>query len=391
MVRYVPFTEPLPTCKPIPRPPLSADEEAKYQEVLEYCKAIKELPVSSTDKTTMPLSDEEQAWVTRECILRYLRATSWKVHDAEKRIEGSLIWRREYGVHKLTRDSVGVENESGKQVILGYDYNARPCLYLFPSRQNTEKSNRQIQHLVFNLERVIDFMPSGQENLALLIDFKSSTNSKNPSVNQGRQVLHILQTHYPERLGKALVINIPWFVWTFLKIIYPFIDPLTREKLVFSEPIDKYVPAEQLDAFFGGKSEFEYHHDKYWNAMCDIADGKHKRYMERWKLLGGGVGLSEAALRAETDEEMEAEVKKVEALEQKAEAELGSAPSSPQSAPVAEPEAVVNLPSEMLGNDKTAEEAAADLDAHHELGEKAMDADVMQQLQKVTIGAGSSA
>jgi hypothetical protein len=50
-------------------------------------------------------------------------------------------------------------------------------------------------------------MPQGVETLALLTDFKHSSHSKNPGPRTGKEVLHILQTHYPERLGKALVIN----------------------------------------------------------------------------------------------------------------------------------------------------------------------------------------
>ncbi|KAJ8099285.1 CRAL-TRIO domain-containing protein [Lipomyces tetrasporus] len=385
MVRYVPFTEPLPSCKPSKRPPLTSEEQEKYDMLLEHMNNIKDLPISSNqnEKTMRPLDDEEQAWVTKECLLRYLRATKWKLADAQKRVEGSLIWRREYGVRELSPDYISPENATGKQVILGYDFASRPCLYLHPSRQNTDKSNRQIQHLVFSLERVIDFMPSGQETLALLIDFKSSTSSKNPSVNQGRQVLHILQTHYPERLGKALVINIPWFVWTFLKIIYPFIDPLTREKLVFSEPIDKYVPADHLDTIFGGKSEFEYHHDKYWNAMCEMAADKRKRYMERWRKLGGGIGLSEAALRAETEEEMLAELARTETLEKEAEATYGA-----NDAPAAPAESS-KLPDELLSNTKTAEEAAAAIDAA-ELAEKTTGVSVEEQLSQVSLQDKSS-
>jgi hypothetical protein len=92
-------------------------------------------------------------------------------------------------------------------MLLGFDILSRPCLYLIPSRQNTDPSPRQIQQLVYSLERAVDMMPQGVETLALLVDFKHSSNSKNPSAGTGRQVLHILQTHYPERLGKALVIN----------------------------------------------------------------------------------------------------------------------------------------------------------------------------------------
>lgn len=95
------------------------------------------------------------------------------------------------------------------QLILGFDINARPCQYLNPGLQNTKPSPRQVQHLVYMVERTIDLMVPGQENLALLINFKSSGSRTNtaPPVSQGREVLNILQTHYPERMGRALIIN----------------------------------------------------------------------------------------------------------------------------------------------------------------------------------------
>ena len=55
------------------------------------------------------------------------------------------------------------------------------------------------------LERTIDLMPPGQETLALLISFDMS--GEGPKFGQGKQVMGILQGHYPERLGRAVVIN----------------------------------------------------------------------------------------------------------------------------------------------------------------------------------------
>ena len=110
-------------------------------------------------------------WLTRECLLRYLRATSWNVTNSVKRLLDTLLWRREFGVSKLTAEGVSKEAETGKMVILGYDNNARPCLYMNPGRQNTEKSHTQIEHLVFLLEKTIDMMDPGQETTALLINF----------------------------------------------------------------------------------------------------------------------------------------------------------------------------------------------------------------------------
>lgn len=148
-------------------------------------------------------------WLTRECILRYLRATKWHPVDASKRLLATLTWRREFGLLEHTAEYISPENETGKQIIVGYDDEGRPCHYLNPGRQNTESSHRQVEHLVYMLERVIDMMGPGQESICLLINFKQSKSRSNtsPPFAIAREVLNILQTHYPERLGRACVIN----------------------------------------------------------------------------------------------------------------------------------------------------------------------------------------
>jgi hypothetical protein len=203
-----PFTEAPPESTPAPPAPLTADQQEKYNSLLAFAQGIDTLPVS-TEKSpeSQPLDDDEKMWLTRECLLRYLRASKWNLTDAKKRLEATLIWRRGYGVRTHTAEYVSPENETGKQYVLGFDNSGRPCLYLNPARQNTERSPKQIQHLVFMLERVVDLMGPGQDTLALLVDFSSSTKTSNPSITQSRQVLDILQSHYPERLGRSLVIN----------------------------------------------------------------------------------------------------------------------------------------------------------------------------------------
>jgi hypothetical protein len=192
----------------VPSPPeLTAEQQSKYEAVLETVKSWKEIP--STKGKEGPITENEILWLTRECLLRYLRATKWNRADAEKRLLATLTWRREYEIEELTGDYISPESETGKQFIVGWDIAGRPCHYLNPGRQNTEPSPRQVQHLVFMLERVIDIMIPGQETLALLINFKTSKTRSNtaPGLSQGREVLNILQTHYPERLGRALIIN----------------------------------------------------------------------------------------------------------------------------------------------------------------------------------------
>lgn len=202
----LPFTYPTESAKPPSISPLTDDQSTKYHSLLSTVTSWTTVPTTEAAKTsTAPITDAERMWLTRECLLRYLRAARWSVNDARSRLLCTLGWRREYGVEALTAEYIGPENETGKQVINGYDVCARPCLYLNPSQQNTSGYDKQIQQLVFSLERCTELMVPGQEMLCILINFKSI--GKLPSTSQGRQALHILQAHYPERMGKALMIN----------------------------------------------------------------------------------------------------------------------------------------------------------------------------------------
>ncbi|KAI1776014.1 CRAL/TRIO domain-containing protein [Hypoxylon cercidicola] len=282
------------------KPDITADHQSKYDWLLNRVKGWAEVQVHAAKDKSGPLTDSEKMWLTKECLLRYLRATKWHEKESEKRLLETLAWRREYGVEELAADHVSPENTTGKQIILGYDKQCRPCHYLNPGRQNTDVSPRQVQHLVFMLERVIELMPAQQETLSLLINYKTSKNRSNtaPGIGQGREVLHILQTHYPERLGLALIINVPWVVWGFFKLITPFIDPLTREKLKFNEDMTQYVPKEQLwTEYTGGQLQFEYDHDVYWPALQKLCAQKRAEQVQRWEAGGKQIGEKEDYLK----------------------------------------------------------------------------------------------
>ncbi|ODV93292.1 hypothetical protein PACTADRAFT_46955 [Pachysolen tannophilus NRRL Y-2460] len=310
---YEPFEKPLDGLKSTPRDPLTLDQEKQYLEVLnhflndELSLPVREKPEDSLE--LRKLTYDEKSWLTRDCILRYIRACNWKLSDAIKRLENSLIWRRDFGIsggefQTLTEDVVAIENETGKQLIFGYDNGCRPCLFLRNGKQNTKASFRQIQHLIFMLESVIDFMPPGEDNLALCVDFKaypeiSIKGANMPSVSVGKQILHILQYHYPERLGRALFVNIPWYARIFLDICYPFVDPYTKQKISFDKPFSEFIPLAQLGVEYDGDANFEYVHEKYWAALNRIKDTKRKHYMDRFEKLGATIGLNELDLRSD--------------------------------------------------------------------------------------------
>ncbi|KAH9972830.1 hypothetical protein BGW80DRAFT_1312793, partial [Lactifluus volemus] len=128
------------------------------------------------------LSEEERFWLMGSG------------QAAIERLEGTLRWRRKFGVYDLTAEQVEPEAVTGKEFIFGYDAHGRPALYMVPSRQNTEESPRQIQFV----------------SIVLMINF--ADRGKNPSFATSKLVLNILQTHYPERLANSLILNVPFLI-----------------------------------------------------------------------------------------------------------------------------------------------------------------------------------
>lgn len=135
-----------------------------------------------------------------------------------------------------------------------------------------------------------------------------------------RKVLNILQEHYPERLGMALIINIPFLINAFFKLITPFVDPITREKMKFNvDAIQEGIfSAENLmKQHWGGTSDFQYEHEKYWKALVEMTDKRRETWFSNWKAIGGTVGLKEYDYKTRSVETAEAtatqEVSAVEA------------------------------------------------------------------------------
>ncbi|PFH47957.1 hypothetical protein AMATHDRAFT_150905 [Amanita thiersii Skay4041] len=284
-----------------PRAKLTSEEEAKYNDLfLHFSKDTFAIPGIETNPQ---LLEEEKFWLSRECLLRYLRASKWKTATAIQRLENTLKWRREFGIYDLlTPEHVEPEAVTGKEVVFGYDTDGRPGFYMFPSRQNTDEPTRQIQFAVWMLERCIDLMRPGVETVILLINYADK--AKGPSMSTARAVLNILQDHYPERLGRSLIIKIPFYINAFFKIIMPFVDPITREKVKFNPEVVKdgyFTPDMLMNGSWEGSCNFEYVHDNYWPALVMLCDERKKAWLAKWRELGAKVGIKEWDYKKDTD------------------------------------------------------------------------------------------
>ncbi|CDZ97252.1 Phosphatidylinositol transfer protein PDR16 and related proteins [Phaffia rhodozyma] len=298
---------PTPTLKVTPtRPALPEGEHLElYNQLLAHVsKAGYSLPVGENKMELRALAKGEKMWLTEDCLLRYLRAQKWDLASATTKLEVTLIWRRENGLADddggegegggLTAALIKSEGRCGKDYCNGWDETGRPLHYQVPSRNESTDSALNVKYCVWVMERSIDLMPPGIEKQVLLVNFAGGMSP--PPIATVRGWISMLSHHYPERMGKAIAINVPWILNAFFKIILPLIDPITRAKLSFNEAAP-WVPDDQLETAYGGKFEFQYDQEIYSPSLTALCAERRKSYRARWEADGARIGASEWVLR----------------------------------------------------------------------------------------------
>jgi hypothetical protein len=149
---------------------------------------------------------------------------------------------------------------------------------------------------------------------------------------------------------------VPWYVSAFLKLIGPFIDPVTKSKIKYNEPLVDHVPASQLMAAAGGEIDFKYDHSVYWPALDKLAAERRQQRRERWEKAGKHIGESELYLwggeeasfgsskdNVEVKTEDKAKDKTVEKTEEEAKAPMVEKVAAPKAGETELVDGVANL------------------------------------------------
>ncbi|GMH06316.1 hypothetical protein Nepgr_008156 [Nepenthes gracilis] len=250
-----------------------------------------------------PLAGRSLKYCTDACLRRYLEARNWNVGKAKKMLEETLKWRATYKPEEIRWHEVAHEGETGKVFRANFhDHLGRPVLIMRPGKQNTRSGEGNIRHLVYMLENAILNLVEGQEQMSWLIDFTGWSLSTSPPIKTTRDIINILQNHYPERLATAFLYNPPRIFETFWKAVKYFLDQKTSQKVKFVYPNDKdsgelmrsYFDVENLPSEFGGNATLKYDHvefsrlmagddikaAKFWgfdDDPCHVANGHHLR------------------------------------------------------------------------------------------------------------------
>lgn len=239
--------------------------------------AQREAKVSELRAALGPLSGRSLQYCTDACLKRYLEARSWNVDKAKKMLEETIKWRSTFKPEEIRWHEIAHEGETGKVSRADFhDRLGRSVLIMRPGMQNTTSAENNIRHLVYLIENAILNLPEGQEQMAWLIDFTGWTLNTHVPIKTARDIVNILQNHYPERLALAFLYNPPRLFEAFWKVVKYFLDPKTFQKVKFVYPKNKdsvevmrsFFDVDNLPSEFGGKATLKYDHEEFSRLMA---------------------------------------------------------------------------------------------------------------------------
>eukprot|EP00667_Euglena_gracilis_P015778 EG_transcript_16452 len=221
-------------------------------------------------------------WADDACLYRYLRARQLNVDKAMAMLENSLKWRQEFGVGKImteNMDDIRYLGQVGCNYVHGKDQLGRPVIYMKPRVQLKDPGTQrqQMRHLVYTLERAIWSMENDVEKYVLLIDFNGYSMRTAPNISTQRETMSILQDQYPERLGLAVFVDAPFLFHQTFKLLRPFVDPVTAQKLVFTSGKEKEAffranfNLKTLEKEYFGEDAHQYDPEQYFATVPRIA------------------------------------------------------------------------------------------------------------------------
>lgn len=186
-----------------------------------------------------------------ETLLRFLKARSWVLDDAEKQLKDTVEWRRQMKPYNI--DCHWCHERPGYHCVrqIGFDKIGRPVIYACFSqaccvKTTVEATVVHMTHLIENAKRT---MTGDVSTWVFIMDCTGMTlPACNPRV--GYSITHDMATYYPERLGLVICIHHnPIFqgVWNAFKV---FLDPNTAAKMQLLRKKSKFTKA------------FEEHFDK---------------------------------------------------------------------------------------------------------------------------------
>lgn len=194
-------------------------------------------------------------------ISRWLQAKGLNMELAEEQIHIHAHWREAFmPAGHIAEDQVRNELASNKVFLQGCDSNGRTVFVVLAKQQEKGRAEETKRFICYTLDNAIAAADPVRNELGqfLCLFDLSGLRMKNLDVGALQAVFEVLQQHYPERLGELWFLNAPFIFWGLWRVVSPFIQPSTKDKIKFLSGKDgermlrQHIPQDVLPQIYGG-------------------------------------------------------------------------------------------------------------------------------------------
>ncbi|KAL2607560.1 hypothetical protein R1flu_026133 [Riccia fluitans] len=196
-------------------------------------------------------------------LRRFLRARQRRVDKATKMFLDHHRWRRTFvPLGYIPEEEVQNELNAEKVYLQGKCKAGLPIGLVLAAKHDAYKRNLNEfkRYCVYNFDKCIASMAPGEETFTIIVDLQG-IGYKNLDPRGWTCIFDFLQGHYPERLKRIFIIHVPYIFWGAWKLVSPFIDKVTRDKIMFVsdkallETLSEEIDLDELPTIYGGKKE----------------------------------------------------------------------------------------------------------------------------------------
>mmetsp|Transcript_33453 Transcript_33453/g.77707 ORF Transcript_33453/g.77707 Transcript_33453/m.77707 type:complete len:369 (-) Transcript_33453:260-1366(-) len=180
-----------------------------------------------------PVISEHLMEHARERHLRFLRTEDFCVTAAFRKLQEHAGWWKEYGMDDFVEEDEF--DEAGPLFVCGEDLQGRPTLVARPcmhSAKSREESVRAARRCVYTIQRCVERHRPGVDKHSLIYDAAGLKPRRHLDRTFIREMCPV-NSHFPERVHRIIVINMHWSMSAVWAAIRPFLHPLTQAKITF--------------------------------------------------------------------------------------------------------------------------------------------------------------
>jgi len=194
----------------------------------------------------------EACFADKACVQRYLRANNGNVKHAAAALANTVIWRLQTKPAEVECSACRRDTYSHNLRVVGLDNSKRPVLYTcFSQALHRFNPAESMEHMTRAMEEAFAIMKAHANRLncepaekcVWVVDFHGYSFLKDSDPRTAILAARLM-AHYPERLGRCLMIDAPGVFGATWSAVRKVLNEVTASKVVFVRRSDGSLEAD---------------------------------------------------------------------------------------------------------------------------------------------------